>query len=198
MTLGPPALTLHFFRHPAARGAGGRCIGRTDLPVDPRRARRLARRLQDLARREGLPRAVVTSPLARCAQVGQWLARWGFRHRIDEGLIEADFGDWDGRPWSDIGEAAVDSWCADFAGHAPGGGESLRALALRVAAWSPREERLVVGHAGWITMRRWLRERGPALPSAEQWPAPLRCGAAWVEATPGPLPLRDAPLCGIT
>lgn len=182
---------LHFFRHPAVRGAAGRCIGRTDLPVDRRRAKRLARRLQTFARRHQLPREVVTSPLARCAQVGRWLARWGFRHRIDDGLIEADFGDWEGRPWSDIGAAAVDAWCADFSGHAPGGGESLGALAARVAAWTPHGERLVVGHAGWITMRRWLAERGPSLPSAAEWPAPIRCGESWAEvpaAGLGPAP----------
>lgn len=164
-----------------AQGAGGRCIGRTDLPVDPRRSRRLAHRIRRLARRAALPRIVLTSPLRRCADVGRWLRRWGFEHRLDPALLEADFGDWDGRPWSAIGADAVDAWCRDFAAHAPGGGETLVQLASRVAAWQPGDARLVVGHAGWITMRRWQAEHGDALPTATQWPAPLACAGHWVE-----------------
>ena len=33
---------LHIWRHPKPVGAAGLCLGRTDLPVDPRKARRLA------------------------------------------------------------------------------------------------------------------------------------------------------------
>ena len=183
MALALPPEGIAFFRHPQAKGAAGRCIGRTDLPVDPRRARRLAHRIRALARRARLPRIVFTSPLRRCADVGRWLRSWGFEHRIDALLLEADFGNWDGRPWSAIGAEAVDAWCADFAAHAPGGGESLGTLAQRVAAWNPDGARLVVGHAGWITLRRWQAEHGEHLPSATEWPATLACATAWVETT---------------
>lgn len=94
---------LHAWRHPAAIGAEGRCIGRTDLRVDARRAKRQAHRIRAFARRHGLPCIVVTSPLERCRAVGRWLLRWGWRHWIDPALVEANFGEWDGQ----IGRAHV-------------------------------------------------------------------------------------------
>ena len=101
---------LLVWRHPRPIDAAGRCIGRTDLRVDPRRARRLADRIAATARREHLPREIWTSPLARCADVGHWLARrHRFVHRIDPRLAELDFGAWDGLPWSAISPAEVTS-----------------------------------------------------------------------------------------
>jgi alpha-ribazole phosphatase len=147
---------LWLWRHPRPVGAAGRCIGRTDLQVDPRRARRLAHRIEATVRREQLPRQVWTSPLARCAAVGRWLARRGFVHCIDARLAELDFGRWDGQDWRAIDRAEVARWEGDFLHHAPGGGEALAGLLQRVHAFlaerlaSHPPALLVVGHAGWI------------------------------------------------
>jgi alpha-ribazole phosphatase len=162
-----PAFTI--WRHPRPRGAKGRCIGgRTDLPVDPRKAKRLAHRIRAHARRHDLPREVVTSPLARAADVGRWLQRWGFRWQVDAALLEADFGSWDGKPWAEIEPAEFERWMADFCGFDFDGGESLNALLARAAAWQASCA-LVVGHGGWISARRW---RGDA-PTPATWPRPL-------------------------
>jgi len=183
--------TLWVWRHPRAHGAQERCIGRTDLPVDRRRAKRLAHRLRDAARRHGLAREVWTSPLARSCAVGRWLRRWGWRHRIDDRLAELHFGDWDGRPWSAIGAAEVDTWVRAFAHHAPGGGESLERLTARalhfVADHADAPALLVVGHAGWMQALRWHAEQGRP-PHAHEWPAPPRHGELWRLAV-----LRAAP-----
>jgi len=162
-----PRVTI--WRHPKPCGAEGRCIGgRTDLRVDPRKAKRLAHRIRAHARRHGLRHDVVTSPLMRAAAVGRWLRRWGFRWRVDAALAEADFGRWDGKHWSDITPAEFDRWMADFCGFDFDGGESLDALLERAAAWqSPCA--LVVGHGGWINARRW---RGNP-PTPASWPKPL-------------------------
>ena len=84
--MGGMDLRCHAWRHPRPRGVAGRCIGRTDVAVDPRKARRLARRIHREALREvahgqaapgliapGLiapgqaaPRVVCCSPLRRC------------------------------------------------------------------------------------------------------------------------------------
>lgn len=167
---------LYLWRHPRPIGAAGRCIGRTDLAVDPRRARRLAHRIRQHARRHGLPREIVTSPLRRCAAVGRWLRRWGWTHRVDARLIELDFGTWDGRHWPDIAFAEVSAWEADFADHAPGGGESLQQLRVRVAAYladlaAAGRPVLAVGHAGWMNALALLDT--PTL-TAAQWPAAPR------------------------
>lgn len=171
---GQDPCTLYAWRHPRAIGAEGRCIGRTDLAVDPRRAKRLAHRIRALARRQQLPRTVITSPLQRSRAVGRWLARWGWQHRVDPALAEMDFGAWDGRPWRDIAWDAIRAWEEDFLDHAPGGGESLRMLRGRVrAVLAEGGPCLAVGHAGWMNA---LRTRHLVQPRATDWPAPLGHG----------------------
>lgn len=161
------------WRHPRPRGAEGRCIGsRTDLAVDPRKAKRLAHRIRAHARRHGLPREVVTSPLRRAADVGRWLKRWGFVWRVDARLAEMDFGAWDGLAWSQIPKAMFEGWMADFAGYRFGDGESLTALMQRAAGWQAPCA-LAVGHAGWITARLWRTQQKGQAPLPETWPAPL-------------------------
>ena len=184
---------LTIWRHPQPAGVAGRCIGRTDVPVDRRKSKRLAHRIRAWARRHGAPHGVITSPLRRSADVGRWLARWGWRHRVDVRLIEVDFGCWDGQAWDAIGAAAVDTWCRDFAQHRPGGGETLVALLARCAAFiadahgDPAAESFVcvVGHAGWISAARWLQQAGRATPEALAWPAAVGYGARVAIGAPG-------------
>lgn len=163
------------WRHPRPEGAAGRCIGAgSPLPLHWRRAKRLARRIQARARRERLPHCIHTSPLARCRDVGRWLRRWGWRHVVDAALLELDFGAWEGKTWLAIGRPAVDAWCADFAGHAPGGGESLAQLLARARAWQPQTlPALLVTHGGWMLARGWC---GAPPARAADWPAPPRYG----------------------
>ena len=173
-TDGGEVLRLVVWRHPRPEGVAGRCIGRTDVPVDPRRAKRLAHRIRRRARREGWPRCVWTSPLRRCALVGRWLAHWGWQHRIDPRLAELDFGAWDGKDWSDLPPRALDAWSADFERHAPGGGETLAELLQRceafLAAAVPDAPLLVVGHAGWMNAASLIAEHAARPLQAAQWP----------------------------
>lgn len=176
---------LWAWRHPQPSDAQGRCIGRTDVKVPARRAKRLARRIQKTARHHGLPRVVHTSPLQRCALVGRYLRRWGWRHVQDPALLELDFGTWDGQRWPDIQKADIDAWCDEFAAHAPGGGEALQSLLTRARAWVPtsqaraQEDAVIVGHAGWMLARRWVHEHALAPCRADQWPAAPPYGALW-------------------
>ena len=177
-------LILRVWRHPRPDGAVGRCIGRTDLPVDPRRAKRLAHRIRRQARRDGGPRVVWTSHLRRGKAVGRWLARWGWGHRVDPRLAELDFGAWDGLAWPAIGQAEVEAWCADFADHRPGGGESLSALMRRCSAFLQALRHApgptyIVGHGGWINAARRCADGPTTGPlRAADWPAPVAYGAA--------------------
>jgi len=171
---------LWCWRHPRAEGAAGRCIGVTDLRLDPRRARRLAHRIRQAARRHGLPRQAAVSPLRRCRDVGRWLRRWGWRVTVDPRLRELDFGRWDGCRWSDIAWAEVSAWEADLLHHAPGGGESLAVLALRVHGYAAdaasfAAPRIVVTHGGWINALRAVPPGTLQVPAAS-WPAAPRCG----------------------
>lgn len=169
--------TLHAWRHPRADGAAGCCIGHTDLPTDPRRAKRLAHRIRGCARRESLPHIVLTSPLARSHAVGRWLARWGWQHRVVPALSELSFGRWDGQPWSAVPKEAVDAWCADFENHAPGGGESVGSLLQRVRGFDPGAARIVVTHGGWLSAAAWLLDGELQRPCSARWPTAPRHGA---------------------
>lgn len=179
---GEGSVDLWCWRHPLAEGAAGRCIGRTDLAVDPRRAKRLAHRIRATARRHALPRQVWVSPLRRCRDVGRWLRRWGWRVQVDERLAELDFGAWDGLPWSQIAWAEVMAWQADLLHHAPGGGQSLHALAGIVSAFARDAgpgTRLVVTHGGWINALRAAVAPDAGSVDAVRWPAPVACGGLW-------------------
>jgi alpha-ribazole phosphatase len=176
-------VTLHVWRHPKPREVAGRCIGHTDVPVDPRKIKRLAHRIRRAARQQDLPRVVWTSDLQRCLLVGRCLDQWGWRHQVDVRLSEMNFGAWDGLAWSEIGVEAVDAWCADFAVHAPGGGESVSQVLSRCydvcGEFSAVQKPVcVVGHAGWISALNWLLANGDALPSASQWPASVAYNSA--------------------
>ncbi|MFZ5545412.1 MAG: histidine phosphatase family protein [Pseudomonadota bacterium] len=166
-------MELWLWRHPRCPQAAGRCIGRTDLPLDARRAKRLAHRLRATARREGLPRQVWTSPLQRCRAVGRWLRRWGWRHHVHPGLLELDFGHWEGRRWHEISSLEVTAWEADFLQHRPGGGESLASLMARLQGFMQQRAQagvlLVVAHAGCMqVLRWWAQARSEA--TASRWP----------------------------
>ena len=166
-------MSVVVWRHPKPREVAGRCIGRTDVAVDRRKAKRLAHRIRRWVRQHDAPRMVVTSPLQRAACIGRWLAAWGWQHRIDARLSELDFGAWDGQHWDAIGAVAVDAWCVDFAHHTPGGGESVEELLRRCRSFLAEHTgalpSCVVGHAGWISAALWLG-RGSGLPTAVDWP----------------------------
>ena len=169
---------LSLWRHARPSGVEGRCIGRTDARVDRRKSKRLAHRIRAWARRQGAPRVAVTSPLRRAADTGRWLARWGWQHRLDARLLELDFGAWDGCDWAAIPREAIDAWCADFAHHAPGGGEPVAALLARCAGFlADAHGACIVGHAGWISAALWLERSGGAPPEAGAWPGAVGYGA---------------------
>ena len=178
---------IWLWRHPRAQGADGRCIGQTDLAVDARKAKRVARRLQAAARRHHLPRVVFTSDLARSRAVGRWLARWGWVHHVRADLREADFGRWDGLLWAELPRAEVDAWAQDLAHTQPGGGESVAQLLVRVAAalQALPANALVVSHGGWMCAAQWRHtqawqaDAGP-WPDARSWPRTPRNGECWV------------------
>lgn len=80
-------------------------------------------------------RAIVTSPLSRCLATATRLARTtGVEASVDRGIIETDFGDWEGLTF---GEAATRdpehhrAWLGNPALAAPGG-ESFDEVAQRV------------------------------------------------------------------
>lgn len=146
-------MKLVLVRHPQPAIGQGTCYGATNVPVDESEFARVHASLNAAGIPGALP--VYSSPLRRCAELARRLRPNGAQ--LDPRLAEMNFGDWEMRAWSEIPRAEVDAWAADLAVYRPGGGENLREVATRVAAFvddllvSGHDEALIICHAG--TMR---------------------------------------------
>lgn len=132
-------------------------LGRTDAPLSSEgeaQARALAGRLAP----EKVD-ALYTSPLRRARQTADILADpHRLTLRVDDRLIEQDFGEWEGLTLDEAMERFpkdAAAWRADAEGAAPTGGESLLQLAVRaqnMASVLRRDNQeatvLVVAHGG--------------------------------------------------
>ena len=162
---------------PDGSPVSGCCYGRLDWPADPLANHRLAQHLADW-----LPRAATVRSSSRQRARALAQALLALRPDLqcagsDARLDELDFGSWEGQRWDAIGEPAVAAWVRDFADHAPGGGESVRKLLLRVGAalseWQAAAEHNTVwlGHAGTLQAVQWLTQQAPASPPATPSPS---------------------------
>ncbi|WP_236796020.1 bifunctional RNase H/acid phosphatase [Amycolatopsis sp. GM8] len=113
-----------------------RYSGRGDVPLTElgrEQAAAAAKRLATMAGGEPMP--VVTSPLTRTLQTAQAVAdAIGTRVETNQGLIETDFGEWEGMTFREAGERDPDlhgRWLRD-ASMPPPGGESFDAVYRRV------------------------------------------------------------------
>lgn len=154
-------------RHAAVDGEWrGRCYGRTDATVAVP-AGEAARRVEEQL--SGAFDAVWSSPLARCHGPARLLAEaLGLEHRVDVRLQELDHGSFEGRAWDEIHAAepeALARWGERWVQEGPPGGESAKALELRVAAWADElaagTRHLLFAHAGPV---RALRVRRSGIP----------------------------------
>lgn len=172
-------MTVIIWRHPKPINAAGICLGHTDLPVDPRRTRNLAYKVQQQAKQMQLAPVLHVSPLQRSRGVGDFLAKQGWQVKVDPLLIEFNFGAWDGLPWEAISRQEMDAWIANFAEFAPGGAENLRQLFKRVEQWlnqPSNQPRLVVGHAGWINAAQMILAKQPLPTKAKDWRSSVNYG----------------------
>lgn len=139
---------LHLLRHGAPERPG-LLLGSTDMVPSPAGIAACAGQAADL----GIE-MLVTSDLRRCHDAA---AAIGDAARLplvtDPRWRELDFGDWDGKPGSEIDAEALGRFWTDPDAHPPPGGESWSALVTRVAAAladiAPRPT-LVVTHGGTI------------------------------------------------
>jgi alpha-ribazole phosphatase len=138
-------------RHAPSAGLPGIIHGQDDVDAD----------LTDLpaieARIRKLPKGAIwlTSGLPRTVQTAEALG--GIKCRAVPGLMEQDFGDWNGKSWGDLrGELSRKFWL-NFATESPPGGESFVQMMERVAhtieelsAEYEGQNIIAVAHAGTI------------------------------------------------
>jgi ribonuclease H / adenosylcobalamin/alpha-ribazole phosphatase len=148
--------TILLLRHGATDlSAGRRFAGRGDaaLTKDGRKQARLA--ASRLAAGSGID-VIVTSPLQRARHTAEAVAEaTGAPLLVEDGLVEADFGAWEGLTFAEAGERWPDELAAWMASPdaAPPDGESFAMVALRVLAAADRlieahrhERAVVVSH----------------------------------------------------
>lgn len=189
---------LWLVRHPRPLVAPGVCYGRLDVAADPEHLRKVR---DELAQQLPSGAFLYHSPRQRCAKLAQALceARPDLQSASppdgDPDLAEMDFGAWEGQTWDTLGEAALSAWTADFAHHAPGGGETVNQVLQRVArAWRYTQAHTQNGqsavwitHAGVIRCLALLQQGVRRVAHAGQWPTDGPACGEWrcVEWPPG-------------
>jgi len=109
----------------------------------------------------------VASPLLRARETMQILrvalGLPAHGYRVDERLAEIDYGHWEGQLWQELPRSDPEGFAArkaDIWNWQPRGGESYRALSIRVAGWLEDVDRtaVVVAHGGVMRVLRGLIE----------------------------------------
>jgi ribonuclease H / adenosylcobalamin/alpha-ribazole phosphatase len=141
--LGAPA-TFILLRHgetaltPEKRFSGS---GGSDPELSDTGRHQAARAAEAFAAR-GTVQEIVSSPLRRCRETAQAVAdRLGLEVRIEEGLRETDFGDWEGLTFAEVRErhaADLTTWLVSPDAAPTGGGESFAEVAERVSVTRDR------------------------------------------------------------
>jgi len=156
--LGTPT-TFVLLRHgetpltPEKRFSGS---GGTDPALSEKGMWQAARAAEALAAR-GTVQAIVSSPMQRTRQTAEAVAiRLGLEVRIEEGLRELDFGDWEGLTFAEVQERHPDdlaAWLGSAKAKPTGGSESFTTLTHRIGvardkilARHPGKTVLVVSH----------------------------------------------------
>jgi broad specificity phosphatase PhoE len=131
-------------------------LGHTDLPLSRRGGEQIKALAQKLAP-EGI-RSIYSSPLLRCRQSAEILARaWDAEVRVEHDWREINLGEWDGLPHELIKQRFPVEYARrgrDLANYRPPGGESFSDLAQRVLpvffrlTQDLRTPLALVGHAG--------------------------------------------------
>jgi alpha-ribazole phosphatase len=107
--------------------------------------------------------------------------------KVDARLVEMDFGRWEGQRWDAIPRAELDSWTANFASHACGGGESVQQVMARVAAaWDEACDQVSqptawITHAGVIRVATLLAQGQRQIIRADQWPQAAPAFGGWCQ-----------------
>ena len=147
--LGTPTRLLLLRHGQTEMSIDRRYSGRGDVPLTEhgrQQAAAAAKRIAAMPDVVGVP--VLASPLTRAKQTAQAVAdAIGSRVETHQGLLETDFGEWEGRTFTEASERDPDlhrKWLGDSA-VAPPGGESFDAVARRVTAFL---DDVLAQHAG--------------------------------------------------
>ncbi len=144
---GPPTRLLMLRHGQTEHSAQRRYSGRGDLPLTELGERQAAAAATRLSMMDGVA-AVVSSPMLRARQTAKPVAdALGVPLTVHDGLIETDFGAWEGLTFAEARERDPDlhaRWITDTSVAAPGG-ESMDAVHRRVRRV---RDQLIAEHGG--------------------------------------------------
>lgn len=142
---GPPTKTLLLRHGQTELSAERRFAGRGDIALTDEGIRQAGLVAKRLAEAGGV-NVIVTSPLQRARRTAEAVAEaTGAPLIVDQDLVEADFGQWQGMTFAEVAAKWPDELAAWTASPdvTPPGGESFAMVALRVLA---AQERLLGEH----------------------------------------------------
>lgn len=143
---------IYLIRHTRPDVATGVCYGQTDLPLAKTFIDELSVVQEKITLSSDI--TVISSPLQRCQNLATALCAES-EVRLDNRLMEMDFGDWEMQEWSSIDEEKLAAWGGDFVTIPSPNGESLACVHQRVMRfWHSLEpfnqDYVLVTHAGVI------------------------------------------------
>jgi broad specificity phosphatase PhoE len=141
-----------------AQDAEGRVMGQTNPSLSPEGVDQVEQLAASWPRP---PDRIICSDLRRAKETADRIAaRWGLEVATDVRLREMDFGEWDGRFWSEIERddaERLQAWMENWIAIPAPAGESFTDLAARVERWAAecldaesQSELVVVAHVGTI------------------------------------------------
>ncbi len=158
-----------------AANARGLLLGRLDVPLDDlgrAQAAQVAGAVLAQAARTHTPvAAVVSSPLERTRQTAE---AFGLPVRVDERLVELDYGVLDGTPLADVPPEVWADWRADPDFRPPGCAESIAGVQERVE--QACEDWAAVARVEGVVV---LVTHVSPLKAAVGWAMGIGAGAAW-------------------
>lgn len=144
------------YRHPQTSAPQGLCYGRTDFALADCAAEQIREAcagLRPCAR-------IISSPARRALALAEPLAaKAGLSVERDARLAEINFGEWEGRFWSEIDRRESDPWAENPWERAPPGGESFGEIYARTASLinDAGEGACLISHAGVIRAALMIR-----------------------------------------
>lgn len=150
-------MDLYLIRHTQPDVALGVCYGQTDVDVACSFKDEFSRLQPKLSHLTEV--SIFSSPLQRCLKLAQATQTHlkTLDIKIDERLMELNFGDWELKPWAEIPQGIVGEWTEAHIQHKPPNGESYFDLHMRTKQFFEEVQKienaqhlLVFTHAGVI------------------------------------------------
>lgn len=141
-------MPLYLIRHTQPDVPPGLCYGRLDVPLAASFADELLALKEKLHASPCYTLPFFSSPAQRCLQLAHALSA---QVHGDARLLEMDFGDWEGRLWSELDSTEARHWGNHWQTERCPGGESLPDVLMRLRSfWQamPADNIVVIGHAG--------------------------------------------------